>query len=225
MNDIRSEEQQQLEDIKNWIQEHALSLAAAVVIFCAIVFGPDLYQSYKNSQTWPASDTYEQFNNAVIRAQSGAVSTDEELQLVDQLADLLVEEYGESYYAFLASLSAAKLSADLGNFEVALSRLQWAEKNTGNEADEQLVNYRLALLEAELGQTDSALARLSESNEHFASLYAEARGDIHSATGNREEAIVAYQQALDTAGEVNSAQRNSINLKLDSLQKGLGSLN
>ena len=224
MNELLSEEQQQIEAIKSWIKEHFLSLLAAIVIFCAIVFGPDLYQSYKNSKIFPASDTYEQFNQAVVQASSGNVATDSELQLVDRLADLLVEQYGDTQYAFLASLNAAKLSADLGNYQAALSRLQWAESNTGNQADQQLVNYRLAMIEAQLGETASALARLDKANEHFGSLYAEARGDIHNGLGNRAQAVEAYQQALSLLTSRNNSQSDSIQFKLNDLLSGLGSL-
>lgn len=224
MNDILSEEQQQIESIKNWIQEHMLSLIAAVVIFCGIVFGPDLYQNYKNSKIFPASDTYEQFSLAVAQASAGVVATDAELELVDALADRLVEEYGDSQYAFLASLRAAKLSADLGNYEVALSRLKWAEQNTGNKADQLLVNHRLALVEAQLGDTDSALGRLSSPNRHFASIYAETRGDIYAATGQRDEAIVAYEEAVEAADVANASQQSGAKLKLNNFLEGLGSI-
>lgn len=224
MNDILSEEQQQLVAIKNWILDNLISLIAAVILFCAVLFGPGLYESYKNSKIFPASDTYEQFNLAVIQASTGSVATETELQLVDNLADLLIEQYGDSHYAFLASLRAAKLSADLGNYEVAQSRLQWAEDATSNEADQQLVNYRLALIEAQLGDTDSALDRLGDSNEHFASLYAEARADIYSSQGRRDEAMLSYREALETMGEANPTQRNAVQLKLDALLKGPSSI-
>lgn len=225
MNDTLSEEQQQIEAIKVWIQEHMLSLVAAVVVFCGIVFGPDLYQSYQNGKIFPASDAYEQFSEAVGQASSGAVATDAELELVDKLADLIVEQHADTHYAFLASLGAAKLSADLGNYEVALSRLQWAEANTGNEADEQLVNFRLAQVEAQLGDTESALKRLANPNAHFAALYADIRGDIHASLGQRDLAISAYQASIAATESSDAATlRNSVDLKLNSLLSGLGSI-
>ena len=201
-----------------------MSLIAAIAVFCAIVFGPDLYQSYKNGKIFPASDAYEQFNQAVGLANSGAVATDSDLAAVDSLADILVEQHGDTHYAFLASLGAAKLSVDQGNYEVALSRLQWAEKNASNEADQQLVDFRLAQVKAELGDTDAALAYLAKPNAHFAPLYAEVRGDILSAKGQRQEAISAYEETLELIGAENSVQRNITELKLKDLQEGLGSV-
>ena len=225
MNDILSEEQQQIESIKNWIKENYLSLIAAIAVFCAIVFGPDLYQSYKNSRIFPASDMYQSFSEAVSQATTGAVATDAELQRVDALVDQLIEQHAESHYAFLASLGAAKLSADLGNYPAALARLRWAESNTGNQADQQLVNHRLALVEAQSGDTDSALARLAAPNAHFAALYAETKGDIYASLGEREQAIGAYEESLEVhTAQANLANTRSLELKLNSLLSGVGSL-
>jgi len=194
------------------------------ITYCgSIVFGPDLYQSYKNSKIFPASDTYEKFNLAVGQASQGAVATDSELELVDNLADLLVEQYGDSHYAFLASLGAAKLSADLGNYEAAFSRLKWAEEHTGNEADQQLINHRLALVEAQLGDTESALNRLSNANTHFASIYAETRGDIYASLGQKERSIAAYEESIAASENAGSNARN-VELKLNNLLSGLGSI-
>ncbi len=224
MKDIRSGEREQIEAIKAWFQEHLLGLILAVLAFCAIFFGPDLYQSYRNSQIWPASDAYERLDLAVSSASSGPVATDSELALVDQLADQLIEEHADSHYAFLAALSVARLSADLGHFSAALDRLQWASEHAGNDADEQLVNFRLALLESQLGTPDSALERLAAPNDHFASLYAEARGDIHNSEGQRQEAAKAYQTALDTMSSDNTGRQTSLELKLANLETGLGSV-
>ena len=224
MNDILSEERQQIESIKNWIREHMYSLIAAVAVGCGIVLGPDLYESYRKGKIFPAADTYEQFNLAVAQASTGSVATDSELARVDELADLLVEQYGDSHYAFLASLGAAKLAADLGSYEAALTRLLWADQNTGNGADRQLVNHRLALLEAQLGDTESAIGRLADPNTHFAPLYAETRGDIYAAVGQRDQAIAAYEESL-AAFEATSSRRqiNSVEIKLNNLLTGVGS--
>jgi len=224
VNEILSEEQQQIETIKNWIKDNLLVIVAVAVVCSAVVFGPGAYQGYKNSKIFPSSDAYEQFNAAVEQASSGTVSTDAELQRVDDLTDMLVEQHGDTHYAFLASLKAAKLSADIGNYSVALSRLNWAKENATSEADQYLVNYRLALVEAQLGNSSKALDLLSESNEHFSALYGEARGDIYKANGQRDQAISAYRDALESLDETNTVQQATIDLKLSHLETGLGAI-
>lgn len=224
MSDIRSEEQEQLEAIKHWFQQNALAILGAIIIGAGIFFGPDLYQSYKNSKIWPVSDLYSEFAAEVSRVSGSPQPDDQDLEEVSYLADNLIESYPDTHYAFLASLSVAGLNAKLGEYESARERLQWAAERAQEEADVQLVNYRLALVEAQLGETQSALDRLSGANTYFAPIYSAARGDIHASLGQREQAISAYEDALAQLPAGNLSQSNTIQLKLDNLQSGAGAL-
>lgn len=223
MNDIISDEQQQIEAIKNWIKDNLLWIAGFIVVACVSFFGPDAYQTYKNNKIFPASDSYEEFNSTLTIALSQIVVTEALQQNVDGLADQIIENYPDTHYAFLTSIGAAKLSAQVGSYGAAKSRLTWAADQADSEADKQLVNYRLAIVETQLGNTDAALDLLGDSNEHFAPLYAEARGDIYSIQGERDQAILSYQEALD-ASEENTNQSYLVGLKLTNLQSGLGSI-
>lgn len=224
MSNIRSEEQEQLESIKYWFQQNALTIVGAVLLGSAIFFGPDLYQSYKNNKIWPVSDIYSNFSVAVSRAKAMPEPGQQELAAVEDLANTLIQDHPDTHYAFLASLSLAGLNATVGDYEAARERLEWAAEQAQQEADVQLVNYRLALVEAELGVTDAALNRLSGANQHFAPLYAAARGDIHVILGQRDQAVSAYEEALVQLSGDNSAQGNTIQLKLNSLRSGAGVL-
>ena len=225
MNQILSEEEQQLKEIKQWLMDNLALLIGAALVVVAVIWGPSAWTYYKNKEIFPVSDRYEVFRQAVTQASSGAVATDAELQRVDALAEGLIKEHGDTYYAFLASLSAAKISVDQGHFDAALSRLLWAESKARNEADKQLVNMRLAIVESHLGDTDSAIQRLLTPNEHFRSLYAEIRADLYAATGERELAIGAYQEAIDSLSDDGAGTRQqNLELKLGSLTDGLGSL-
>jgi len=224
VSNIRSEEQEQLESIKYWFQQNALTIVGAVLLGSAIFFGPDLYQSYKNNKIWPVSDIYSNFSVAVSRAKAMPEPGQQELAAVEDLANTLIQDHPDTHYAFLASLSLAGLNATVGDYEAARERLEWAAEQAQQEADVQLVNYRLALVEAELGVTDAALNRLSGANQHFAPLYAAARGDIHVILGQRDQAVSAYEEALVQLSGDNSAQGNTIQLKLNSLRSGAGVL-
>lgn len=223
MNDIISEEQQQIEAIKNWLKENALWVLGCIVAICAFFYGPDAYENYKNGKIYPASDQYEEFNSSLTTALSQTVVTEALQQTVDGLADQVIENHGDTHYAFLASIGAAKLSAQVGSYGAAKSRLSWAAEQAKSGADILLVNYRLALVEMQLGNIDTALDLLGDSNEHFAALYAEARGDAYTSLGERDQAILAYQEALESAEE-NTNQSYHIDLKLANLQSGLGSI-
>jgi len=332
VNDISADERQQLANIRDWVKSHSLLIVAALIGISAVFFGPGIYQSYQNERTWPASDAYEEFLEAVaqvpieppapepspaltpdpipdptaedspqppaeppspdpeptadaadpatvpapnpppeteIAANPDPPTADSEpiiatdptaesepptapessetdpsppeepapeptpLERADALADRIIDQHGNTHYAVLASLVAAKLSADLGHFEAAHSRLLWAESRAKNPADALLINFRLALLEAELDEPQKALARLQTDNPHFAPLYFEAAGDIHTHLAQRDQAIAAYQRALDSlpaaeddqaTAEANALRRRNLQIKFDNLTIGLASL-
>ena len=222
MSDIRSEEQEQLEAIKYWLKQNAFPILAAVLVAGGIFYGPDLYKSYKNSKIWPVSDMYTELNAAVLQASSAPQITQQQMSTVGELTDSLVQDYPDTHYAFLASLADAGLNVQQGNYQIAKERLEWAVQQAEAEADVQLANYRLALVEAQLGETDAALGRLSGANAQFAPLYSAARGDIYASLGQRDQAISAYEEALAGLVGENSIQSSTVQLKLNGLRTGAG---
>ena len=68
---------------------------------------------------------------------------------------------------------------------------------------------------------DEALAILGDSNQHFSSLYAEARGDILLSSGRKSEAISAYQASLDSISEDDVARKSGLEAKVFSLTSGV----
>jgi len=223
VNETISEEQQQIKAIVDWFKENGTWVLVFLVAVSAFFYGPGIYQNYKNSKIFPGSDQYEEFSSALSTAFAQTVVTEAMQQSVDGLADRLIETHTDTHYAFLASLGAAKLSAQVGSYGAAQSRLSWAAEYAKSEADKQLVNYRLALVEMQLGNTDAALNLLEGANEHFAAIYAEARGDVYSQSGDREKAIQAYQESIDAA-EGNTNTSYIVELKLANLETGLGSI-
>lgn len=224
MSDIRSEEQEQLEAIKYWFKQNAFPILAALLVAGGIFYGPDFYQSYKNNKIWPVSDLYTELNAVVTQASAAPEISEQQLSTVAELTESLVQNYPDTHYAFLASLADAGLNVQQGNYQIARERLEWAAQQAEAEADVQLANYRLALVEAQLGETDAALDRLSGANPQFAPLYSAARGDIYASLGQREQAISAYEEALAGLAGENSIQSNTVQLKLNGLRTGAGAL-
>jgi len=224
VSDIRSEEQEQLEAIKYWFKQNAFAILGALLVASGIFYGPDLYKSYKNSKIWPVSDMYTEINAALSQASVAPEITEQQMSVVRELTDSLVQNYPDTHYAFLASLADAGLNVQQGNYSIAKERLEWAVQQAEAVADLQLANYRLALVEAQLGETDAALDRLSGANPQFAPLYAAARGDIYATLGQRDQAISAYEEALVGMAGENSVQSNTVQLKLNGLRTGAGAI-
>ena len=65
---------------------------------------------------------------------------------------------------------------------------------------------------------DTALDMLQGSNEHFASIYAEARGDILLGSDRREEALAEYETASATVPNTELVRITALNAKIDNLK-------
>jgi predicted negative regulator of RcsB-dependent stress response len=81
-----------------------------------------------------------------------------------------------------------------------------------------IARERLARLLLDQGQAAEALELIQGQTElaGFEARYAETRGDIFLALGREQEAIAAYQEALD-ALEPGMGDRNTLELKIESL--------
>lgn len=219
MNDVLTEKEQ-IDAIKHWWRENGTQVLFAGCIVAIAYFGFNWWKSNAETKLNNVSALYEQYLQEMGLAASLPQPTGDQVATVNFLTDQLVDEYGDSHYAFLASLNTAAFDVRRGEWEVALERLGWAEQYAEAEADKLLVNYRIALLKAQLGQTEAALEMLQDSNEYFASIYAEARGDILLSANRPAEALSEFESARSTASEAEVVRVAALNAKIDSLQNG-----
>jgi predicted negative regulator of RcsB-dependent stress response len=118
-------------------------------------------------------------------------------------------------YSGRAALQLAKAHVDAGDLNAALVQLKWAQSNSKDAAIAPLVSYRIARIEAELGNFDAANAELAKvSNKGWTGRIAELRGDIALRQGDKEAAYAAYSEAqqAEDAGQ-------TLQMKLDDLAK------
>lgn len=220
MNDVLTE-QEQIEALKSWWKENGTQLLLAGCVAAVAYFGFNWWKSGAEAELNTVASIYEKYLQEMNVAASVPEPTEEQVKTVNFLTDQLVDEYGDSHYAYLATLNTAAFEVRRGEWEEALQRLGWAEQYAKADADRLLVNYRIALLQAQLGQTERALTMLQDSNEHFASIYAEARGDILLSSGQVEEALAEYEAASSTISEAEIVRVNTLNAKIDSLTNGV----
>lgn len=211
-------EKEQLEALKSWWKENGTQVLVVGCIAAIVYFGYNWWQSSNQTKLNNVSTLYEQYLQEISIAAGSVDPTDDQVKTVNFLTDQLVDEYGDSHYAFLATLNTAAFDVRRGAWELALTRLGWAEQYADTEADQQLVNYRVALLQAQLGEVDTALDMLQGSNEHFASIYAEARGDILLGSDRREEALAEYETASATVPNTELVRITALNAKIDNLK-------
>lgn len=214
-------EQEQIQAIKNWWKENGTQILIVGSLIAIGYFGYNWWVSQKETKWNEVSVAYDQYLSSVAEASTSLSPTEEQISTVNFHTDQLINEFGDTHYAVLAALNTAAFDVRRNELQSGLERLEWARAQADSEADKQLVNYRYAIVKAQLGNIDESLSLLSDSNEFFSSLYAEARGDILLAAGRSSEALNAYKAALDNLVEEDVSRKPLLEAKVTSLTNGV----
>ncbi len=202
------QELEQLEELKAWWKEYG-NLVIFAAIGCALAIAAyQGWRHYRHTQGVAAAALYEQLDQA---ERAG------DRKKVRDLATRIVGSYGSTPYGAFAALSAARASFESGDLADARARLTWVVENARDDAVKDIARLRLAgVLLDEKNYAEALKWVETKPAEAMTGLYADLKGDILLAQGNRAEARNAYQLALDKS-EGGSAYRATIQLKLDSL--------
>ena len=202
------QELEQLEELKAWWKEYG-NLVIFAAIGCALAIAAyQGWRHYRHTQSVAAATLYEQLDQAERAGDRNKVR---------DLATQIVGNHGSTPYGAFAALSAARASFESGDLADAKSRLTWAVENARDDAVKDIARLRLAGVLLDEKNYGEALKWMeSKPAEAMTGLYADLKGDILVAQGNRSEARNAYQLALDKS-ERGSPYRATIQLKLDSL--------
>lgn len=219
MSEILTEEEQ-IRAIKDWWKNNGTQVLIAGCVVAASYFGFNWWQNNQDSKLTTVGAAYESYIQAITQASAVTPASEAQVKTVEYLTDQLTEEHSSSHYAFLASLNTAALYVREGDYEAAAEHLFWAKGQAKAEADVQLVNYRYALVQSQLGNVDEALSLLSQPNTQFASIYAEARGDIQASSGDYSAALEEYNVAFDEGSTEDVNRLRALEAKIDSLTNG-----
>jgi predicted negative regulator of RcsB-dependent stress response len=185
-------EEEKVEDIKEWWRENGRSVIAGIVIGAGGIFGWRFWGDYQEGQSEAASLAYADLREQM---QAGAYEG------ARTAAATIVDEYARTPYAALAALEAAHAAVEQGDAQAAVERLEWVRAQARQESLRELASLRLARLLTAIERYDEAEAILDAGlPEAYAALEAEARGDIHRARGELEQAREAYERALALPG-------------------------
>ncbi|WP_187265414.1 YfgM family protein [Reinekea thalattae] len=201
-------DQEQIEALQTWWSKYGNWVIAAFIIFIAAYVGVQLYQNARENHRIEASVIYDEL--------SASLADSENTEKQQELIDALKRDYSDLGYGAMAALIAAKIDVDAGDFEAALSELDWARKNSDDELL-ALVQYRKAQVEFQLGELDAALSTLAaiEGTGHEAVTF-ELKGDVLFEQGDIEAARQAYQTAYELSSE-QSINNPYLKIKLDDL--------
>lgn len=207
--DIYSSDDETVEKLRKWWTENGPWILAGLLLGGASLFGWRYWVDYREQTYATASDIYEQ---VVEASRQGDIA---------RAVALTVELQGlrlGTPYAEMAALAIAGQAAVAGDPSEAQLQLATLIQESRDPNLVHLARLRLARVQIAEGQYDDAAATLgaAERPGSYAPLYAELRGDLALARGDREAAAAAYREAL-AIGEEGVVDRALLEMKLNDL--------
>jgi len=216
---VYDSDEEQIEALKRWWDENGTLVIAGIVLVLAVLFGSRYWQSSQSSMAEAASDIYTQMTE-VVQPNLDLEIDDTELAEALNLHTELKNNFANSVYSRYSALLMARLYVQRNELGEAAAELQWIMDNPGlgflNSIDDEMAltaRSRLARVILAQGNAEAALQLLNEVEPGtFAGTFAEIEGDAYVALGRIQEAIEAYQNALNagTNTEVVELKLNDI---------------
>ena len=202
---LNKTEEQQFEEAKNWFRENSTPILLAIFVFAAASFGWNFWKSHQTESAIQASTSYQ----ATMEAYEQDPVKNQPL-----VAKFLEEAKGTNYAIFM-QLEDAKNAVAKGDFAAAKSQLQAALNEVKDPSLQAIIRFRLAAVDFQLKEFDSALANLEQIKDQAwdarKQLFV---ADLLSAKGDKEAAKSAYEQIkANTSGQ----EREIIELKINNL--------
>jgi predicted negative regulator of RcsB-dependent stress response len=202
------EEQEQLDDLKAWWLQYGKYVGAALSTVAIILLASIGWRWYQQNQSAQASVLYQAVSQA---------GRDSDVAKAKEPATQIEDRYGSTAYAPRAALIYAKLLYDAGDHAATRTQLQWVIDHASEDELKSIARFRLAESLLDEKQYDPALSVLDvKTDEAFAGVFADLKGDILSAAGKPAEAKAAYQLALSKI-DPKSPYRGFIQVKFDAL--------
>ena len=217
--DYLKTDEEQGEALKRWLAQNGLGLVLAIGVGAGSVLGYQQWQHHQINQQSDAAGRYQELIelSAVNFADPETASDYERLLTI---ADGLRRSHAGSNYAALGAGIVAAQAVEQGDFDLAVSQLTYAETELELPELKAMTSLRLARLELELGEGDSALSRVQAmSTEFFQGSRSELEGDILVALDQPLKTREAYlkAQAFLTEAGLSTAV---VDLKLSALPEG-----
>jgi len=185
-------EKEQWERVLAWLREQGPWIVGGVALAVAIFSGWNYWQNRTQQRNLAAAARYDQVIEAFGR---------NDVNGGFRLADELVKAFPTTAYADQANLAVARIQVENKQLEPAAARLRQVLASTSDPELALVVRLRLARVELAQGNADQALKTLDAVNPGaFAARYAEVRGDVLLAKGDRDGALKAYREARSSGG-------------------------
>ncbi|MDQ9171113.1 tetratricopeptide repeat protein [Oxalobacteraceae bacterium R-40] len=202
------EEQEQLATLKDWWKKYGNLVTWLLIIILASYAAWTGWNKYQQSQSMQASQLYQELQRAVQAKDSAKVQ---------RAAADMQSKFGNTAYAEMGALAAAKSAFDANDLKAAKTHLQWLIAEGKEEEYKALAKIRLSGILLDEKAFDEGLKLLSgDFPASYAAVAADRRGDIFLAQSKIQDARTAYQAALEKMDERNPG-RQLIQIKLDAI--------
>ncbi|MGH8030215.1 MAG: YfgM family protein [Arenimonas sp.] len=192
------DEYEQGEKVRSWLRDNGSSLLTGVILGLALILGWQWWQGRGHRQKEDAAAQYTALTDAIAAKDEAKVKA---------FSAVIDEKYADSPFAPLARMRQAKYLQASGKSDAAIDLLRKAPV-PADPALAELQLLRLSRLQLVAGKSADALKTVASITDPlFPAGLAELRGDIHLASGKREEARKAYEQALTTLDEAAPVRR------------------
>jgi predicted negative regulator of RcsB-dependent stress response len=204
------EEQEKIDALKAWWERYGTASMVLVLVIVAAFAGWRGWQWYQAHEAEQAMGYYEALETAANQPGADAVTR------VKAASTALRDHYARSGYTARGVLVAAWALQERKDLEGAREQLQWLVNDKSAPAFQAVARLRLAGVLLAQKHYAPALAQLDgAAPDGFAALYADRRGDILAAQGQKQQAKQAWEQALKSLGADPAAQ--IVQLKIDAL--------
>ena len=201
--DVYKTEEEQVQAIKQWWKDNAVSVISGIVIGAIVLGGYRYWTENKNTEAQQASVIY----SSILSSENDKTESTE----------ILKSKYSSTPYAALSALLLAKDNVHAKEVDKAIDQLKWVINNTDNNGIMHIAQQRLARLHLSQNNIEAAESLIKGVKaEGYSAAYNEIRGDINLAKNLPVQAKENYRIAL--AALVRGDQRYSIiKMKLDDL--------
>ena len=199
------EEEQEINQLKDWWKENGKTIIVAFILGVGGMFGWRYWQAHQAEQIAQASSQ----NDTLINS----VQQDEQAKKAN--IEQFVQANSKTAYAVFALLDEAKKATEKQDFSAAEANLNQALTQSQDEVLTSIVALRLSAVQFQLGQLDNALSTLNQvKGESFNARKAILTGDIQVAKGDKVAAKNSFEQAQQSGSQL---EQQMAKMKLNNL--------
>ncbi|RSB14464.1 YfgM family protein [Citrobacter farmeri] len=184
--EIYENENDQVDAIKRFFAENGKALAVGVILGVGALVGWRYWNSHQTESARSASLAYQ----TVVSSLSAGKA--EDLSAAEKFA-----ADNKNTYGALASMELAQQFVDQNQLEKAAAQLQQGLAATSDENLKTVITLRLARVQVQLKQADTALKTLENvKGEGWAAIVADLRGEALLSKGDKQGARSAWEAGV-----------------------------